>query len=30
MQLSAFYPGTWCRRPGGLSYQDILILDRAR
>jgi SAM-dependent methyltransferase len=28
--VDGFYPGSWCGRSNGLSYQDILVLERAR
>jgi ubiquinone/menaquinone biosynthesis C-methylase UbiE len=27
LQVSAWYPGSWCGRAGGLSYQDLLVLE---
>ena len=27
-RVSALHPGSWCGRSGGLSYQDLLVLER--
>jgi SAM-dependent methyltransferase len=27
LALRAMYPGSWCGRTGGLSYQDLLVLE---
>ena len=27
-RISGLYPGSWCGRSGGLSYQDLLVLER--
>jgi SAM-dependent methyltransferase len=27
LEVSAWYPGSWCGRTGGLSYQDLLVLE---
>ena len=29
LRLSGLYPGSWCGRSGGLSYQDLLVLEPA-
>ena len=28
LRISGHYPGSWCGRTGGLSYQDLLVLER--
>jgi ubiquinone/menaquinone biosynthesis C-methylase UbiE len=29
LTMRAMYPGSWCGRPAGLSYQDLLVLERS-
>jgi SAM-dependent methyltransferase len=29
LAIRAMYPGSWCGRTGGLSYQDLLVLERS-
>ena len=29
LRVASIYPGSWCGRSGGLSYQDLLVLERS-